>query len=299
MYSDSHVHLQPHGERPPITIERVRRYVEAASANGIARIALTEHLFRFREAYELLHGWWDTDSADPALSAVAHAYWKDHVSVDVADYVRVVEEAKSAGLPVLLGIEMDWLSGRADDLRRFLAPYDWDIVLGSVHWIGAWQIDTPAGVNWAEWERRSIDEVHAEYASLLRELASSKLSDVLAHPDLPKIHGHRPASFTPLHEAIVEAATDGGCAVELNSNGYNAPVAEAYPALPVIERAHDAGLAITLASDAHTPERVGERFDDLAELAAQAGYQECASFEARRPVTHALVATPRTDPVSQ
>ncbi len=75
MYIDSHVHLQPHGEQPPITMERIRRYVEAASANGIAQIALTEHLFRFREAYELLHGWWDADSADPALSAVVHAYW--------------------------------------------------------------------------------------------------------------------------------------------------------------------------------------------------------------------------------
>ncbi|MCH8994579.1 MAG: hypothetical protein IH959_06370 [Chloroflexi bacterium] len=300
MYVDSHVHLQPHGEQPPITLERIRRYVEAASANGIARIALTEHLFRFREAYELLHGWWDADSADPALSAIAHAYWKDHVSVDVADYVRVVEEAKSAGLPVLLGIEMDWLSGRGDDLRRFLAPYDWDIVLGSVHWIGAWQIDTPDGANWAEWAQRSIDEVHAEYGALLRELAASKLSDVLAHPDLPKIHGHRPTSFTPLHESIVEAAADSGCAVELNSNGYNAPVAEAYPALPVIERARAAGLSITLASDAHRPKRVGERFDDLAALAARAGYREYASFEARRPTLHSLVAAAaRTDPVAQ
>ena len=292
MYVDSHVHLQPHGERPPITMERIRRYVEAASANGVAQIALTEHLFRFREAYELLHGWWDADSADPALSAIAHAYWKDHASVDVADYVRVVEEAKSAGLPVLLGIEMDWLSGRAADLRRFLAPYDWDIVLGSVHWIGAWQIDTPDGVNWAEWEQRSIDNVHADYASLLRELASSKLSDVLAHPDLPKLFGHRPSSFTPLHEAIVGAAAAGSCAVEMNSNGYNTPLGEAYPALPVLERANAAGLSITFASDAHRPERVGERFDDLAALAAAAGYREFLSYEQRTPVPHALAPAP-------
>ena len=293
MRIDSHVHLQPHGEQPPITNERIRRYVDAGLANGVEKIAFTEHLFRFREAYDSLYGWWDDGSRDPALSATVHAYWADHVSVAVADYVRVIEEAKADGLPVLLGLEMDWIPGRADDLRRFLEPYDWDIVLGSVHWMGPWQIDDrDAEVNQAEWDRRNVDDVHAEYVALLNDLAASGLCDVLAHPDLPKLYGHRPASFGLLHEGIVQAAEAGGCAVELNSNGYNLPVQEAYPALAVVERAHAAGLAITLASDAHRPERVGERFDDLTALATGAGYREYASFEARERRLHPLSATP-------
>ena len=76
--------------------------------------------------------------------------------------------------------------------------------------------------------------------------------------------------------------------MEMNSNGYNVPCGEAYPAPPVLERAKAAGLAITLASDAHRPARVGERFDDLAALAADAGYDAFVSFEQRKPVTHAL-----------
>ena len=289
MRIDSHVHLQPHGEQPPITMERIRRYVQAGLANGVEKIAFTEHLFRFREAYDLLYGWWDSGSADPALAAAVHAYWADHVSLAVADYVRVIEDAKASGLPVLLGLEMDWIPGRADDLRRFLEPYDWDIVLGSVHWIGSWQIDDrDSAVNQAEWGRRNIDAVHVEYGAFLSDLASSNLCDVLAHPDLPKLYGHRPTSFGPLHEAIVRAAGAGGCAVELNSNGYRKPVHEAYPAAPVIERAHAAGLAVTLASDAHSPERVGERFDDLVALAAGAGYREYVSFEARERRSHPL-----------
>ena len=103
MLTDSHVHLQPHGERPPITIERIERYVEAGRANGVERIALTEHLFRFEEAYRLLHGWWD-DDPDAQLGSLAKAYWNDHVSGTVADYVRVVEGLQEFGDLVELNI---------------------------------------------------------------------------------------------------------------------------------------------------------------------------------------------------
>ena len=292
MYVDSHVHLQPHGEAPPMTRERIERYLAVARERGVERIAITEHLFRFREAFDLLYGWWDAGEPDPALAAVTEAYWRDHVSGSVADYVRLIERAKADGLPVLLGLELDWLPGRAQDLRRFLAPYDWDIILGSVHWIGAWGFDHLTDPLFArEWERRDIDAVFADYAALLRDLAASGLCDVLAHPDLPKLAGHRPTSFTPLHGAIVEAAKGGNAAVELNANGYRRVVAEPYPALPVLEGARAAGLAITLASDAHEPERVGQRFDDLAAWAARAGYREFVSFEARQPTVHPLPAS--------
>ena len=296
MYVDSHVHLQPHGEAPPMTRERIEMYLEGARANGVERIAITEHLFRFQEAFDLLHGWWNADEQDPALSKMSEDYWREHVSGSVADYVRLIEDAKSAGLPVLLGLELDWIAGRGDDLRRFLAPYDWDVVLGSVHWIGAFGFDhlsDPLVV--AEWERRDIDGVFGDYSALLRDLAASGLCDVLAHPDLPKLAGHRPTSFTPLHEAIVEAAADGQCAVEVNANGYRKVVAEPYPALPVLERAHAAGLPITLASDAHHPERVGQRFDDIAAFAAQAGYREFVSYEARQRTAHPLHVASRSE----
>lgn len=289
MYVDSHVHLQPHGERPPVTRERIELYVESALASGVEKLAFTEHLFRFQEAYDLLHGWCDEDTAHPALAGAARAYWEDHVSGKVEDYVRAVEQAKSDGLPVLLGLEMDWLPGRAEELRRFLAPYDWDIVLGSVHWIGSWGFDNrDSEPDWAEWERRDIDEVFEDYASLLRELAASKLCDVLAHPDLPKLFGHRPTSFTPLHDSILDAAREGGCAVEVNSAGLDKPVGEAYPAAPVLEAARAASLPITLASDAHVPEKVGRNFNRITALAADAGHEAFVSFEQRRRVSHPL-----------
>ncbi len=281
---DCHTHLQPHGEAPPMTVERIEQYVAVARERGLTAICITEHLFRFEEAFEMLHGWWD-DDPDPMLAGLARRYWEDHVSGSVADYVRVIEDAKAAGLPVRLGIEMDWIAGREDVLRRFLAPYDWDIVLGSVHYIGSWGFDCHEFMD--EWGKRDVADVWRDYGMLVRDLAASGLADVLSHPDVPKVFGHRPADETPLHDLIIEGASANGTAIELNSNGIRR-TGEPYPALPLVERAYKLGLPVTLASDAHTPDRVGADFVQIAAWAKSAGYTEASAFLGRKRETYPI-----------
>jgi histidinol-phosphatase (PHP family) len=279
MLVDCHTHLQPHGAAPPMTLERIDAYVRAGAERGVTVVSITEHLFRFEEAYKALHGWWDADP-DARLAGMVGQYWKDHVSGSVVDYVRVVERAKAAGMPVLLGIEMDWIPGRAEVLRDFLSPYDWDIVLGSVHYVGAFGIDDPEFL--FEWEHRDIAETWAEYGASMRDLAQSGLADVLTHPDVLKKYGHRPADETPLHGLILEGAAVNGTAIEINSNGLRKPCNEAFPALPLLERARALGLPVTLASDAHHAREVGDHFGDLAAWARRAGYDEASWFSARK-----------------
>jgi histidinol-phosphatase (PHP family) len=282
---DSHVHLQPHGEKPPVNRERIELYLEHARRNGVDVVVFTEHLFRFREAFDLLEGWWDADP-NPALASIARAYWRDHVNLSLADYARVIEEAKSAGLPVRLGIEMDWIPGRASDLRDLLAPYAWDCILGAVHWVGAFGIDMEACVG--EWGRRDTGGVWNEYAQLVEDLADARLVDVLAHADLVKIWGFRPADRSGFDRRIVAAASRNGLAVEVNTNGLQKPVGEMYPDREVLRLALAAGVPVTLASDAHAPERVGQYFEAAASLARAAGHRQYVSFDHRRPASHVL-----------
>ena len=51
-------------------------------------------------------------------------------------YVEAVTEAKRRGMPVKLGIEVDYVRGREEETAALLAPYPWDYVLGSIHYIG-------------------------------------------------------------------------------------------------------------------------------------------------------------------
>src|SRR6266571_7419723 len=241
---DSHVHLQPHGESPRVDRALLKRYVESAQSSGLEALAITEHLFRFREAYDLLAGWWDADP-NPYLRAATKSYWDEHVNLSMPAYVELIQSAKRDGLPVYLGLEMDWIPGRAEQLREILAPYDWDIILGSVHWIGAFGFDDPGLLE--EWERRDVDTVFREYADLIGELAASRLADVLAHPDLPKLFGHKPSDLAGFNSAIVAAAVQGECAFEVNTNGLN-KLGGIYPSAPLLRAAREAGVPTTLAS---------------------------------------------------
>ena len=189
---DYHLHLWPHGQRDTApTVEQVAEYCEIAQQAGVSQIALTEHLFRFVQADQLLRGFWD-DEPDAALRASMVTYWDDHARADLDAYVDCVLEAKSQGLPVVLGLEVDYYRGRMHDVQRLLAGYPFDVLLGSVHWIGVWRFDDLSDdVSMNEWSARDVDRAWEDYALAIEELAASGTCDVLAHPDLIKVAGFR------------------------------------------------------------------------------------------------------------
>lgn len=288
---DYHLHLWEHGPGPlETTLAQVAAYCEHATAHGVTEIALTEHLFRFRQADAVLHGWWD-DDPDPALRDAMAEYWRDELGADLDHYVEVALAAKAEGLPVVLGLEVDFMAGRMDQVSALLDGYPFDVLLGSVHWIGAWGFD-----NWevpafgAEWDNRSIDSVWRSYTDALDELADSGTCDVLAHPDLVKVYGRRPsaAAIDEYHARMVDAAVRSGMAAEVSSAGWYKPADEAYPAPSLLARFHAAGVPVTTASDAHRLDRVAAKRDELRDAVRAAGYDALCAFDRRTPHAVAL-----------
>ena len=279
---DYHLHLWEHGPRPlDATLEQVAAYCERAQAHGVTEIALTEHLHRFRQADAVLRGWWD-DEPDAGLRAGMQQYWDEEQGGDLDRYVEVVLAAKREGLPVVLGLEVDFYRDRMHEVARILEGYPFDVLLGSIHWLGAWGFDNDAIPAFeAEWDVRAIDDVWDAYTTDLEELADSGMCDVLAHPDLCKITGRMPVVPDEFYDRMAEAAVRSGMAAEINTNGLRKPVAEAYPSPALLGRFRKAGVAVTTATDAHGVERVGERRDEVRALLADAGYESLRSYSAR------------------
>ncbi|MBM3263609.1 MAG: histidinol-phosphatase HisJ family protein [candidate division Zixibacteria bacterium] len=275
---DYHMHVEnyyPFGRTPDTRptgtapMDTLRRFIDSAEARGVHEIAITEHVYHFVQAREI----------------VANAWADEKCFYDMDTYVRILQEGQKAGLPIKVGIEMDYMDGKEDVIERIVNDYPWDFVLGSVHWIGPWGFDLSE--HRAEWDRRSVDEAYRAYFRLLMQAVDMGCFSSMSHPDLIKVMGHFPlGDVSDLYEAFADrVAAQPGLCVEISSAGIRKPVGRLYPELPLLEACAARGIAITTASDAHAVEDIGRDFDQVKTLAASCGYTHAMSFTRR-------VATP-------
>jgi histidinol-phosphatase (PHP family) len=260
---DYHLHLRDRSGGIEHTLAAVRHFVETAGARGIDEIGFTEHVYYFRQTEEI----WDVE------------YQRERCRFDLDAYCDAVLDAKREGLPVKLALEVDHVGERQQRLSELLEPYPWDYLLGSVHWIAGGAVDAEPGV----WAGASVEDVWRRYVTALAELAGSGAVDVLAHPDLAKIFGKRPRPdvLAVLHAGAAEAIATSGVAVEISTAGFRKPVGELYPDPAFLVECVRRGVGVTLASDAHEPQLVGEDFDRALEAARRAGCSTVTVFEAR------------------
>lgn len=283
---DSHVHLHQHGAytgegpEPGVYPEgHIESYVVAAASRGIEELCFTEHLYRCVESAPVLGDFWGSE-AKSDLAEQTERFVKEDRTLSLEGYVEAVVAAKDRGLPVRLGLEVDFFPETIDAVIELIEPYPWDLLIGAVHWIGGWSIDHPEAV--PEFMRRGVRRAYEDYFAVETQLAESGTVDVLAHVDLVKVFGHRPE--TPplgLYQPVVEAATRSGTAVEINTSGLYGLAAETFPSPLFLEMFHTAGVPVTLASDAHRPEDAGRGLDSAIAIAREAGYETRLSFSNR------------------
>ncbi len=283
---DYHVHLHPHGpytgqgpEPGHFPMDHIEAYVEHAAANGATEIAFTEHLYRCVESAPLLGEWWRGDPASD-LAESTNAWVRSERVMSLERYVQAVVDAKDRGLPVLLGLEVDFFPETGEAVAEYLSRYPFDVLIASTHWIGAWGVDQPEQA--FEFERRGAERAYEEYFRIETELAASGLFDVLAHADVVKKQGVRlPEEPLDMYEELAVAAARGGTAVEVSTAGLHQPARELYPSDALLGRFFNHGVPITIASDAHLPEHCGRDRDRALDLARSVGYDQRISFERR------------------
>ena len=268
MLTDLHVHLRPddrdRSAAEHFTPENAARYAEVAAERGIDRLGVSEHVYRFRQA----------------LGVWTHPFWREQAVDDLDTYCAFVREET----PLALGIEADFVPGREDRTANLLDGYDWDYVLGAVHFLGDASIDMRG--EWDVWRSATApDKVWRRYFETLGEAARSGLFDVLAHPDLVKVWGAgapRPdGDLRRFYDLAMEGIAEADVAIEVSTGGLRKPAAEIYPAPAFLEMCLEAGRPIALSSDAHVADDLGHRYDEAVELLRSLGVDEIAVFDRR------------------
>ena len=253
-------------------------YVAAAARAGLEVLCFTEHL-PLPADIDPDHHYSMPESELPAYIAEVEALGRGAQALEsVGDGGPVV---------VLAGIEADWLPGRMDRAEALVSSQPFDVVLGSVHFIDGWAFDDPSLL--ATWDAVDVDEIWRSYFAHVADAARSGLFDVMAHPDLVKKFGHRPA-FDPreLYEFTAQAFAAAGVAIEVSTAGLRKPVEELYPSPELLGACRRAGVPATMGSDAHSPAEVGFRLDAARAALLGAGYESVVYFEKRQPKEVAL-----------
>ncbi len=291
---DYHLHVWPHEPGTPTpTLELLDSYWRQAQAAGLERIAITEHSHRFVQIGSAVSGFWAAEP--PALAAATAQVWATEQGADLDAYCDAVLAAQVEGLPVELGIEVDLLPGRVEAMAKVLAGYPVDVRLGSVHWLGAWLFDAyGTDVFAAEWDVRGVETAWRDYLTAFGELAGSGLGEVVAHCDLIKIARRfpDPAMRADFENRLVEVVASSGLAVEVSSAGWRKAVAEQYPSQSILEQLHQAGVEITLGSDAHVPDQVAFEYGRLVDLVRETGFTHVVAFPAGSKTPIALDPAP-------
>lgn len=197
-------------------------------------------------------------------------------------YIADVEEARREvpEVTILFGVEADYYPGCERFLEKFLDREIFDIVLGSVHFRDYWSSNKiKRGLS----DGDSPSLVWQEYFALIGRLADTRMYDVVTHLDLPKRFGNAlsPDLLRKYCLPALDRIATAGMAIEINTSGMIHSIEEMYPSLEMLSWAAERGIGLSFGSDAHNPDRVGDRFDEALKLAREAGFTKARRFVRR------------------
>jgi histidinol-phosphatase (PHP family) len=212
------------------------------------------------------------------------------LAFDTARYNAEYDHLEVPGLKIRRGMEFGMTADNLMQFRQDLQRRPFDFVLGSVHFVDDLDVYYPeywAGKSVFQAERRYLEatldcvRVHDDF-------------DVLAHLTyIAKTHCHPAPRAVPFAEhrelidEILRTLADKGKGMEMNTSGVNRcggylPTADYFRRFKEL-----GGEIVTVGSDAHTADRVGEYTFEACEILKDIFGYVC-TFEDRKPVFHKL-----------
>jgi histidinol-phosphatase (PHP family) len=245
----------------------LEEYILSAIDKGLEQIGLSDHM-------PLLH----VNPEDYPDSGMAMEMLPRYVE----ECFRLKDKYKER-ISVRIGLEGDFVEGYEEQIAAIVHGYPWDYMIGSVHFLGKWDVSDHRMVN--EWEGRSVIEVYEQYYDAIKKAAATGFYDYIGHIDAIKRFGFRPEEdSSPLEDAALQAVAKHGMAIELNAAGIHAPCKEMYPSYTMLERAKFYDIPITYGSDAHHPDKIGQKAMDAQTMLKNVGYTQLATFERRKRI---------------
>jgi len=241
----------------------------AAVNKGLDTLCITEHMDID----------YPTDQGTPA------GYFEFDTAAYRQRYLEV-REAFKGKLSLLWGVEMGLQTHVADDISDYVNSYPFDFVIGSSH------LTHGKDLYYAEfYSGRPEEEAYKEYfESILENIQVIDDFDVYGHLDYAVRYGPNQNKFYTYEkygdilDEILKKLIDMGKGIEVNTKGLLVGLGEPNPSFSILKRYREfGGEIITCGSDAHTPEHIAYKFDELSGILLECGYKYYTVFKERIP----------------
>lgn len=259
MYPDQHIHTYFSGDSDADP----RDHIEKAISLGMERICFTDH-----------HDHDVVSEFDFELDIEHYMSEINKLKEEYADKIRIC-----------CGVELGLQLHLADYFRELVNKYDFDFIIGSVHFIDG--LDP----YYDEYFETHPNNAYERYFEILLE-AAEKLDcfDSLGHLDYIVRYGNKRGldysykAYQDYIDPILAALVRKNKALECNSGEFLRGLSEPNPCTDILRRYRElGGELVTLGSDAHSSDRLGAKFEKCGEILRSCGFDKLAVYSNRRP----------------
>ena len=194
-------------------------------------------------------------------------------------------------LVVRAGLEVSEPHRAPAQVQAILGRYPFDLVIGSLHWVGDDVVFDPKFFD------RSMDEACAAYFAELEQMAETGTFDVLGHFDVVARTGfevwgqYEPRRYEASIRRSLARCIARGIALDVNAGCLRRKLGRTHPDPEILRwYVEMGGERVVFSSDAHRPAEVGLHVDAAISIARAAGVTRYAAYEHRAGGLRPLLA---------
>lgn len=285
MLADYHIHCKYSDDSE----EDLEKIIETAINKEISEICFTDHvdygIKLDKDVFEKI----DENAKKDWIKKIGRI----DLNVDYPNYFKEIEELREKykdKITIRQGLEFGMQVHTIKDFQKLFDKYKekFDFVILSCHQVNDkefWTNEFQKG--------KSIDEYNAEYYEEIYRVMN-RYSDysILGHLDHIQRYNETIYPFEKSREIIVKIlkkVIEDNKGIEVNTSSFRYGLKELTPERDILKLYHElGGKIITIGSDAHKAENVGEHIPYIQEELKKIGFIDICTFDKMKPIFHKL-----------
>lgn len=233
-----------------------------------------------------------TDHCNIRLSRTENELANIEAAIKAANALK----AANPDFTVIAGMELGEPLFCLENAKKATATPDVDMILLSVHRMQKYNVESFRLTNFAEFTKAQLQDYLTCYFNDLCASVNAVDFDVVAHLTVPlrytAVKYGIPVDLNQYSrqiEDILKFAVLNGKAIEVNTSNCKGDFINFMPDAELLKKYYAlGGRLVTVGSDAHKTENVGNRLKEAANMLKEIGFSEACYFKNRKPILYKL-----------